>query len=143
MLDVKKLLSKIVNWSGFKYTWDINTANTTDTWVPVMVNDSIQHRSIPNSSDVSLEKYGSVWTSGGIGLYRREHLVFVSGAPTFSATSGRTRIGTIPSGFIPRATAYIKINGTTDYLLFNPDGSVQINQRSAGTVWFSGCYAVS
>lgn len=47
MLDIKKTLAKILNWEGLKYIWDINTNNTTDTWVPVMRNQNIQHRVIP------------------------------------------------------------------------------------------------
>ena len=144
MLDVKKLLSKILNWSGFKFTWDAETNNTADSWILVTKDyTTIQHRVLPSNANVSLTKYGSVWTGGSITLYRRGNVVMVTGAPTFSATSERTRIGTIPSGFIPVGTAYVQINGSTDYLLFNSDGSVQINNRAAGTVWFSGCYAVN
>lgn len=45
MLD--KILSFIadkLNWSGFNYTWDVSTNNTSDTWVPVFNGNLIQHR---------------------------------------------------------------------------------------------------
>ena len=46
-VSMKELLNKLLNWSGLKYTWDIGTNNTTDTWVPVFTGNTIQHRVIP------------------------------------------------------------------------------------------------
>lgn len=144
MLDIKKLLAKILNWSGFKFTWDANTENTTDSWILVTKDyTTIQHRVLPSNADASLTKYGSVWTGGNINLHRRGNLVLVTGNPTFSKTTARVQIGTIPSGFIPADTAYIIWNGTTEYMLFNPNGTVQINATGAGRKYFSGCYAVN
>lgn len=140
--SLKKLLNKILNWSGFELTWDWRTNNTTDTWIPVFAGTAIQHRAIPANGVAPVEKYGSVWVSGGIYVQRRGNTVFVNGDPEFSQTWSRTRIGTIPSGFRPVGTAYCSINGEVDYLLFNTDGSVQINARGAGRIWFSGTWVI-
>lgn len=134
---------KYVFVTNEKWTDDKETNNTTDTWIPVWKGDVLQHRVIPTNANSSCTKYGSVWTSGGISLYRRGNAVLVNGDPTLSATTARTQFATIPEGFRPCGTVYVPINSTTDYLIFSTNGSVQVNARSAGTMWFSGSWVVN
>ncbi len=49
-------------WSG--YTLDINTNNTTDTWVPVFRNSTIQHRVIPADAKFTDTVYTHPTTTG-------------------------------------------------------------------------------
>ena len=45
MLDrILSFIADKLNWSGFNYTWDVGTNNTSDTWIPVFNGNTIQHR---------------------------------------------------------------------------------------------------
>lgn len=47
-MSMKELLNKLLNWKGFIFDWsEQETANTTNTWVPVFNYAKIQHRVIP------------------------------------------------------------------------------------------------
>lgn len=76
MLDkILAFIADKLNWSGFNYTWDINTANTADTWVPVMNGNLIQHRVEPNwvieeyyTKDANKWSYRK-WNNGAVELW--------------------------------------------------------------------------
>lgn len=125
-------------------TLDLNTNNTSDTWVPVIHSNKIEHRVIPSNANSNCTKYGNIWTDGNIVLKRRGNIVQVDGDPVLlSEVSERTTFAMIPEGFRPVDTAYVQINTIGEYLLFNRNGTVQCNPyKFVGRIWFSGTWAV-
>lgn len=147
MLDIKKTLSKILNWEGLKFTWDINTNNTTDTWVPVMSSRNIQHRVIPNNSDVTATKVGSLWTAGEIKVRRRGNVcqMKINGA-TIGAASSRTTIASIPAGYRPltQTEFYCRVSANNILIGFvNIDGTIQVEGGwTSGQKWCSAIWVI-
>lgn len=143
MLGVKEVLSKILNWSGFRLDWsEYGTNNTTDTWVPVFTGTKLQHRVIPNNANATATKVGNYWTAGELTAYRRGNVCQLVGNPTLTKLTKRTTVAQLPAGFRPAAVAYNTINGSYEYVLVNSDGTIQFNEISAGVKWFSVTYAV-
>lgn len=146
MLD--KILSFIadkLNWSGFKYTWDVSTNNTSDTWIPVFTGNTIQHRVMPSNGNANATNTKTnIWTGGSINFYRRGNIVLVNGDPKFAKLTTRETVGTIPQGFRPVNTAYAIMNGAKNYLIFNTNGTIQTGDitTAAAQYWFSSAYAV-
>lgn len=143
MLD--KMLAFLINYiKSFAPKIERSVLNTTDTWIPVWCDGSniLQHRVIPSNADSNCIKFGNIWTDGAITLKRRGNIVQVDGTPVLSAVNARSQIATIPAGFRPVDTAYVQINGINDFLLFNPNGTVQCNARGTGRIYFSGTWAV-
>lgn len=121
-------------WSYALNKWLIHADNNY-----VYVNGSAQL----GDAQTSCEKYGSVWTSGGISVYRRGRTVFCVGDPKLSAVSARTRIGTIPAGYRPVNTAYAINTNLSTYMLFYSDGQILTGgAQSATTVWFSTSWVI-
>lgn len=83
MLDIKKLIAKILNWSGFKYIWDTNTNNTTDTWVPVLRSANIQHRVLSRNQNSNLSYFAKSQSVTVAGNATAEIVISIS-----SETSG-------------------------------------------------------
>ena len=148
LLDVKKLLSKILNWSGFQFTWDINTENTADSWILVTKDyTTIQHRRLPPNADVNATKVGSLWTAGEIIVRRRGNIcqMKINGA-TIGAASARTTIASIPEGFRPltQTEFYCWISASNMRTGFvNVDGTIQVEKDwPSGQRWCSVCWLV-
>lgn len=90
-------------------------------------------------SGTQATKVGNYWTGGNLTLYRRGNIVHITGSPTLTALTGRTTVAKIDNVDLrPYAQEYIPINGSTEYLLINTDGTIQFNAISAGTKYFSG-----
>ena len=144
MLDIKKLILKIVSWSGLKFTWDITTENTTDTWIPVINNYVIQHRLIPTNARAAATKVGYWWTGGDIYAVRRGNccVLKLSGAQT-NAVSGWQTIATIPEGFRPPEEIKVLNDGSPNESIYiEPDGSLVYRDLPAGTRWGTATYPV-
>ena len=144
MLDVKKLLAKILNWSGFEYTWEFATNNTADSQIPVLTGKIIQHRVIPSNADVTCTKVGSYWTSGSITCIRRGNCCQLKfNAMQMSATSGNQNIALIPEGFRPLTETKIPTDGNYSLNFFvETTGYIQARTVPAGTYWGTVTYPV-
>lgn len=148
MLDVKKLLSKILNWSGFKFTWDANTENTADSWILVTKDyTTVQHRVLPSNADVNATKVGSLWTAGEIKVRRRGNVcqMKINGA-TIGAASSRTTIASIPAGYRPltQTEFYCRVSANNILTGFvNIDGTIQVEGGwTSGQKWCSAIWVI-
>lgn len=130
MLDVKKVLSKILNWSGLKFTWDANTNNTNDTWILVTKDyKTVQHRVLPTDSQVNATKVGSLWTAGNITAHRKGNCCIckIDGA-TIQKVTSRTVIATLPSGYRPLTEVTYQVSiGNTAHGIWGI--------RNSGEIW--------
>lgn len=144
MLDVKKTLSKILNWSGLKFTWDFNTLNTSDTWIPVLNGNTIQHRVLPSDAYTTPTRSGSIWQSGSISIARRGDVVSVKfSGVTLAAVSTRTDFAIIPDGFRPWTEIGMIMDGGAPWVFCRPNGTIAVNQTSAITFWGCVTYLVA
>lgn len=148
MLDVKKTLSKMLNWFGFRFDWsEYDTNNTADTWVPVFTDGKIQHRVLPSNSDVTATKVGSLWTAGEIKIRRRGNVcqMKINGA-TIGATSSRTTIASIPAGYRPltQTEFYFRVSANNILTGFvNIDGTIQVEGGwTSGQKWCSAIWVI-
>ena len=144
MLDVRKLLAKILNWSGFEYTWEFATANTADTWIPVLTGKIIQHRVIPSDTVVACTKVNSYWTSGSIQCFRKGNCCQLRfNSMGMNATSGTQNIALIPVGFRPPTETRLPADGNYNVSFFaEPTGYIQARSVPAGTYWGTVTYPV-
>lgn len=95
-------------------------------------------------TNATCEKSGSVWTSGNLFLTKRNNIVQLTGSPVLTAVSARTAFATIPEGFRPAITVYAFATNSSEYFLFNTNGSVQTGGASqAGTKYFSAVWVVA
>lgn len=86
VLKLKDLLSKLVNWAGFKLDWsEYETNNTTNTWIPVFVGTKIQHRVLAlNQVDKSMMARGAL-SVGAVSANSYKDIA-VSYGKTFAST---------------------------------------------------------
>lgn len=143
--SLKKLLNKILNWSGFEITWDWRTDNTSDTWIPVFTGATIQHRVIPTNTRVNATRVGSVWTAGEIAAFRRGNccVLKINGA-TFNGVNARTVFASLPEGFRPptEVTLHIPRSPYTTIIGVRWDGQIWVENLDAGSYWYNLTYCV-
>lgn len=88
-------------------------------------------------------KYGNVWQSGSINIYKRSGIVTVKiNGVTISSISARTQIATVPAGFIPPTEIGAPIDGTNIFWFVDSTGALKINATSARTMWAAMTYLV-
>ena len=154
MLDIKKLLAKMLTNGVFNLKWETGVNNTTDTRVPVFRSGAVQHRVIPNDANVNATKTNSSkWTGGTITCFRKGNCCTVkfSGVAHPQITA-RTTIGTIPSGYRPPSEVEIIMcnvsssgvvtNGSVVKFLVETNGEIKIDPTASGTVWATLTYCV-
>ena len=145
MLNVKKLLAKILSWGGFKYDWSMNTPNTSDTWVPVLDGDghTMKHRVIPNDKWINATKVGNYYSSGAINVVRRGNCITIDmNAIAFINITSRVTVATVPSDFRPPTAVYGLFTDMANYFLVTMNGEIQVNPMSAGTKWGTITYCI-
>ena len=120
------------------YTWDLNTNNTTDTWIPVLNNSTIQHRILPawlNSLDIVSTAHGGTGNSS----YTASRILYTNTATKFASGSLVTdgsyfsRAGVNKQWINGRDTAIIK---TTSYSSYD---AILSMKTTAGS-WELGVY---
>ena len=111
----------------------------------VDANDIVYIKHIPMAGlqQASAIKVGSAWTGGGINFVRYGNIVHCQCSPNMAALSTRTKVATIPVGYRPIGTVYAHENGTTQYWLFDTDGSIYSNGGTAGYKYFSIDYVAT
>jgi hypothetical protein len=133
--------------------WDFNTANTTDTWVPVATTvngvGTWQHRVIPTRLTTESETYfdfyssttqandrGHLWQRGGIICFSVNGLII-------RPSSYRIDIATIPEGWRP-PTLFFGITGANTKVGIEADGRMWVDAESAGQqLWMSATWPLA
>lgn len=119
---------------GHPFEWDINTNNTTDTWVPVMTGSKMQHRvlhaSLNSPQTVSFTRsHASVSYQEGLVCYRFGNVIMFAGYFSSGATIAANT--TLYSG-LPKPAGgkhiYFTWSGY-DFYLHGSDGSIRTNQQ--------------
>lgn len=117
---------------GHPFTWDINTNNTTDTWVPVLTGSTLQHRVIPRTIDGTssvgfTRSHASVSYQEGLVCNRFGNIVTFAGYFSCGATIAANT--TLYSG-LPKPAGgkaiYFTWSGY-DFYLHATDGSIRTN----------------
>ena len=86
-------------------------------------------------------KYGNVWQSGSINIYKRGGIVTVkmNGVAT-SSISARTQIATVPEGFRPSTEIGAPIDGSNVWWFVDSSGLLKVNATSARVSWGAMTY---
>lgn len=88
-------------------------------------------------------RYGTVWQSGAINIYKRGGIVTVKlNGVSVSAISARTQIATVPAGFIPPTEIGAVVDGTNTFWFIDTGGALKLNATSAITMWGAMTYLV-
>lgn len=117
---------------GHPFVWDINTNNTSDTWVPVLTGSTLQHRVIPRTIDGTssvgfTRSHASVSYKEGLVCNRFGNVVTFAGYFSCGATIGANTA--LYSG-LPKPAGgkaiYFTWSGY-DFYLHATDGSIRTN----------------
>lgn len=108
---VYALWKKLTTWSGFNYTWDVSTNNTTDTWFPVVRTNIIEHAVVTDyvteTGTNGIWKYRK-WKSGRYEAYYRDTIKLAAGTAWGSGFYYHPASSTVPPPSFSKSVLFFR-----------------------------------